>query len=275
MAKVIHSLLTKLTVSFIVLILFVSAATFLYTYNETKNAMLASTRDDMVNTIGMISTQFTPEEAQAIYDFQAGQEDSVQYTEVINKMQAMRILSPNIVNIYVMRIDGDDVFFLADDAEDEPAAIGEIYDTPEAKLFEATDSVTASDNLYTDEFGTFLSGYAPLVTSSGETLIIGADIDASTVLERENFIGTTIYIIIAVSIAVAAVIVGIFAATLIRDIKKLNRTAEGISEGNMNVTVDVTRRDEIGDLAESFSRMVASLKFMISENQPPEQTDKQ
>ena len=51
--------------------------------------------------------------------------------------------------------------------------------------------------------------------------------------------------------------------------KKLNKTAEDISQGNMNVTVNVNRKDEIGDLAESFSRMVASLKFMMSENQPP------
>jgi HAMP domain-containing protein len=274
MAKIIYSLQTKLIASFIVLILFVSAATFLYTYNETKVAMLASTRDDMVNTIGMISMQFTHEEAQTIANLQAGQEETEEYSAIINKMQSMRILSPNIVNIFVMQIQGDQVIFLADDAEDDPAAIGDLYDEPEAKLFEAVSAVTASETIYTDEFGTFLSGYAPLVTSSGETLIIGADMDASTVMERQNFIGNTIYLIIGASIAVAAVIVGLFSITIIRDIKKLNKTAEDISQGNMNVTVNVNRKDEIGDLAESFSRMVASLKFMMSENQPQE-TDKQ
>jgi HAMP domain-containing protein len=174
-----------------------------------------------------------------------------------------------------MRISGDQVSFLADDAESDAAAIGEQYSEPEAKLFEAVNAVTASENIYTDEFGTYLSGYAPLVTTSGETLIIGADMDASTVLQRENFIGNTIYLIIGVSIAVAAVIVGIFSVTIIRDIKKLNKTAEDISQGRMDVTVNINRKDEIGDLAESFSRMVASLKFMMSENQPAEQTDKQ
>ncbi len=272
MAKIINSLQTKLIASFIILILFTSAATFLYTYNETKNAMLASTRDDMANTIGMISRQFTPEEAQAIYNLQAEQENTEQYTALINKMQAMRILSPNIINIYAMRIDGDRVTFLADDIEDDPVAIGEQYAEPDAKLFEATNAVVASDNIYTDEFGTYLSGYAPLTTPSGETVIIAADMDASTVLERENFIGNTIYLIIGASIAVAAAIVGFFSVTMIRDIKKLNTTAEEISKGNMNVTVNVNRKDEIGDLAESFSRMVASLKFMMSEQ---EQTDKQ
>jgi HAMP domain-containing protein len=275
MAKIIHSLLTKLIVSFIVLILFVSAATFLYTYNETKNAMLASTRDDMQNTIGMVAQQFTSAEAQSIYNLQAGQDNSVQYTQIIEKMQFIRGQSPNIVNIYAMRIDDGKVTFVADDAPSDAAAIGDAYAEPEAKLFDAVNSISVSDNIYSDEFGTYLSAYAPIKTTNGETLIIGADMDASTVQERENFIGNTIYAIIGVSIAVAAAIVGVFAATLIKDIKKLNKTAEQISEGNTNLTVDVNRKDEIGDLAQSFSRMVASLKFMMSENQPPEQTDKQ
>jgi len=51
--------------------------------------------------------------------------------------------------------------------------------------------------------------------------------------------------------------------TIIKDIKKLNKSAEEISKGNTNFTVDVNRKDEIGELADSFSRMIASLKFMI------------
>jgi HAMP domain-containing protein len=271
MAKILHSLLTKLIVSFVVLILFVSAATFLYTYNETKIAMLDSTRDQMSNTIGMVAQQFTPAEAQAIYNLQTGQDNSAEYAAIIAKMQFIRGQSPNIINIYAMRIDGSQVSFVADDAESDAAAIGDVYAEPEARLFEAVNGISVSDNIYTDEFGTYLSAYAPIRTTNGEILIIGADMDASTVMERENFIGSTIYYIIGASIAVAAVIVGLFAVTLIRDIKKLNKTAEDISQGNMNTTVTVNRKDEIGDLAESFSRMVASLKFMMSENQPQEQ----
>lgn len=273
MAKIIHSLLTKLIVSFIVLILFVSASIFLYTYNETKNAMLSSTRDDMQNTIGMVAQQFSSQEIQAIYDLQAGQETSSTYLALKDKMQTIRALSPNIINIYTMRIDNSKITFLVDDLNEDPAAIGEQYQEPEPVLFTAENGPVASPNLYTDEWGTFLSGYAPLKNTNGAVIvIIGADMDASTVIERENFIGNTIYLIIGISIAVAGVIVGLFAITIIKDIKKLNKTAEDISQGKMNVTVDVNRKDEIGDLAESFSRMVASLKFMMSEQ---EQTDKQ
>jgi HAMP domain-containing protein len=250
----------------------VAGATFFYTYNETKNAMLASTRDDMINTIGMIAQQFTPQEAESISKLQAGQEDTATYQTLLTKMQSMRALSPNIINIYTMHVDDGKVTFLIDDLEEDPALIGDVYEQPESRLFDAFNGVTASDNLYTDEFGTYLSGYAPLKGSNGNVIVIvGADMDASTVTQRQNFVGNTIYLVIGAAVAVAALIVGYFSLTIIKDINKLNITADQISKGNMNVTVNVKRKDEIGDLAESFSRMVASLKFMMMENQ---ETDK-
>jgi HAMP domain-containing protein len=264
MAKLIHSLQTKLIASFIILILFVAGATFIYTYNETKNAMLASTRDDMANTIGMIAQQFTTQETEAMSHLRAGQENTTTYQTIVAKMQTIRALSPNIINIYTMQIKEDKVNFLIDDSEDDPALIGDSYGQPEQRLFDAVNGITASDNLYTDEFGTYLSAYAPLKDSAGNVIvIIGADMDASTVIQRENFVGNTIYLVIGAAIAVAALLVGYFSLTIIKDINKLNTTAEEISKGNMNVTVNIKRKDEIGDLAESFGRMVASIKFMM------------
>jgi HAMP domain-containing protein len=264
MAKLVHSLQTKLIASFIILILFVAGATFIYTYNETKKAMLSSTRDDMTNTIGMIAQQFTPQETEAMNQLEAGQENTQTYQTLLEKMQTMRALSPNIINIYTMKIVDSKVTFLIDDLEEDPALIADIYSQPEARLFDAVNGITASDNLYTDEFGTYLSAYAPLKDSQENVIvIIGADMDASTVIQRENFVGNTIYLVIGASVAVAALLVGYFSLTIIKDINKLNNTAEEISKGNMNVTVNVKRKDEIGDLAESFGRMVASIKFMM------------
>jgi HAMP domain-containing protein len=275
MAKIVHSLQTKLIASFIILILFVAGATFIYTYNETKNAMLNLTRDDMINTIGMIAQQFTPQEAEALSSFQAGQENTQTYQTLLEKMQTMRALSPNIINIYTMKIEDGKVSFLIDDLEEDPALIADVYEQPEDRLFDAVNEVTASDNLYTDEFGTYLSGYAPLKDTNGNVIvIIGADMDASTVIQRENFVGNTIYLVIGASVAVAALIVGYFSLTIIKDINKLNTTAEEISKGNMNVTVNVKRKDEIGDLADSFGRMVASLKFMMMDKEEPPQENR-
>jgi HAMP domain-containing protein len=226
----------------------------------------------MANIIGVIAQQFTTQDIQNIIQLQQGQESTTTYTALVEKLQTMRALSPNIVNLYIMRIENDNkVTFLVDDLETDSAAIGEQYLQPPQTLFTAVNEIKTTDSIYTDEWGSFLTGYAPLKDTNGNTVIIAADMDASTVIQRENFLGNTIYLIIGASVLVAALIVGYFSVTMIRDLKKLNLTAEEISKGNTNVTVDINRKDEIGDLAESFSRMVASLKFMMSEQ---EQKDK-
>ena len=202
-----------------------------------------------------------------------GDDQTPAYVAIKTKLQKMRSASPNVSNFYIMQIQGDKVVFIVDDAEDQPALVGEVYEKPEARVFSANQSTQVSENLYTDEFGTFLSGYAPIQGTSGSSaLIIGADILADTVVQRENFIGNTIYFVMGFAILIAGVIIGLFSLTIIRDIKKLNRVAEKISMGDTDVAVDVHRRDEIGDLASSFGRMVASLKIMMSADSQPEPT---
>jgi nitrogen fixation/metabolism regulation signal transduction histidine kinase len=91
--------------------------------------------------------------------------------------------------------------------------------------------------------------------------LLGVDMDSAKVMEQQEFIGNTIYLIIGVGILLAAAMIGYFVMNIIRDINKLNRQAEKVSKGDLDVVVDVRRKDEVGELADSFSRMVASLKF--------------
>jgi len=268
--KIVNSLQTKLIISFVALIVVIAGGTYLYTFGQTKSALLQGTRDDLVQMIGMASTQFSAEEISQIQGFKAGQDQSASYLTIKAKLQKMRAVSPNISNFYIMQIRGDQVVFLVDDAEDEPAAIGEVYEKPEAVLFHADEGIHVSPDLYTDEWGTYLSAYAPIQGTSGtSTLIVGADILSGTVVDRENFIGNTIYLVMGLAIVIAGMLIGLLSLTIIRDIKKLNKAAEKISMGDTDVTVDVHRRDEIGELANSFARMVASLKIMMAGDDQP------
>jgi len=266
MGKFLNSLQTKLIASFVLLILVIAGGTFVFTFGQTKKALLEITRQDVEQIIGIASTQFSVDEIQAISQLKPGQDDTPAYLALKQKFQNLRSQSKNIVNFYIMRVEGGQVVFLLDDADptDNPAKIGQVYQSPEAKVFAAVDAVQVSDNTYTDEWGTYLSGYAPVKGQDGKTaFLIGADMEATTVIERQNFIGNTIYLIMGIGILIAGIIIGLFSVTIIRDINQLNRAAQKISMGDTDVRVDVHRKDEIGELADSFSRMVASLKIMM------------
>jgi hypothetical protein len=112
----------------------------------------------MYQIVAIASTQFTAEEVQVITQLNPGQDEDPAYLALRQKFQHMRALSKNIVNIYLMRIENGQVVFLLDDLDpvDGPALIGQIYEEPEDKVFAAVDSIQISDNVYTDEWGTFL-----------------------------------------------------------------------------------------------------------------------
>ena len=69
MKKIINSLQTKLIVSFILLIVVITGGTFFVTFGQTKKALLDITRDDMLQIIGIASTQITGQEVDQIAQF--------------------------------------------------------------------------------------------------------------------------------------------------------------------------------------------------------------
>jgi len=53
--------------------------------------------------------------------------------------------------------------------------------------------------------------------------------------------------------------------SIIFPIRQLTEVAEGISKGDMDVKWVIKSKDEIGDLSESFERMLAAIKFYKEE----------
>jgi HAMP domain-containing protein len=80
---------------------------------------------------------------------------------------------------------------------------------------------------------------------------------------------------VAVVAAGGLLILGVLLATLVsrrfvRPLRDLQRAAERISRGTLDVSLDITSRDEIGELADSFERMVAAIKFFREHSRRPE-----
>src|SRR5262249_5935905 len=72
---------------------------------------------------------------------------------------------------------------------------------------------------------------------------------------------TTVGLITA---GIAALVAFVFSLTMTRPIVKLAKVADAVSMGDNEAEVDVHSNDEIGDLASSFSRMVASVRFYMA-----------
>ncbi len=102
----------------------------------------------------------------------------------------------------------------------------------------------------------------PVQVITGSIVHVGLDPEetARTVFDAEK-------LLIVVSIAalvIAAVVASLVVGRFVRPLRRLTVVASRIAEGDLTETVQVTTSDEIGELAEAFSRMVGKLKQVVS-----------
>jgi len=85
----------------------------------------------------------------------------------------------------------------------------------------------------------------------------GAIVDVGSNIRRTN----TVLRYGVLTAALLALLAGFFISKqLLRPIRQLNLATRAIAQGDLEHQVDVTRHDEIGELAESFNQMSSSLK---------------
>jgi adenylate cyclase len=268
MVRFYNSLQFRLTVSFILLILLITGLTYFSTYNEAKKALKETVREELTEVIGVASTQVKGDILKKMLLLKAGDEKTAEYKEIAGFLLGLRKNSKDLANFYVLQRKGDKIFFLADDAyletPDDSAKIGEEYKEYDDALVHGFTTATASPEFYTDKWGTFLSGYAPLKDETGNTVaVIGVDMAVEKVLAKQKFIGSLLYIIIGMSILIAGLIILFFSRTIIKDIKSLTKAAGRISQGELDVQLpEIKSRNEIYELNEGLKSVVAAVEFL-------------
>jgi len=180
---------------------------------------------------------------------------------------------PKLIYIYAITKDTDGNFVYVLDSgiieEPEESSFLSIIDDFEI-LFSAWDSgeLTIDDEYYTDEWGTYRSAILPLKNDSGKVFAaIGADISADKIdlVKRKTLLFFALSIIIA--IAVASLVSIIITRQIVKPIAYMSHSFKEISEGdgNLAIQIDITSRDEIGDVAHSFNSFIEKLNFLMIE----------
>jgi len=109
-------------------------------------------------------------------------------------------------------------------------------------------------------YGAMISGFSPIFDKSGNILgVVGVDLPISEAMASANRFALLMLLIIAVMSSVMAVVFVWRMRMLIGEpIKHVAAAAEKLSCGDLNVSVDTTRNDEIGLLNTAFTHMITS-----------------
>jgi PAS domain S-box-containing protein len=189
----------KIRILVLFLILIASIVVFNFLYVETQAAVKEATRDELRTLAAVVATQI---DGDALSALRPGDESSPAFIAIRDQLYAMEQSNPDITYIYTMRRVNNTVQFIVDaeygmDTPGDTASIGDTYPTPTAEMLQGFTENTVESEFATDQWGTTLSGYAPVRNAKGDVVgIVGVDMSADRVLNRMNFLGEILYLII-------------------------------------------------------------------------------
>lgn len=258
------SLVTRFTAVFLVIIILISGIAAFVTFDVAGGALRESIRDELRTSAGIMATQVNASE---ILLLKPGDEGSPVYLEVARQLATMRSANDEITNAYIMYVDDNQVItFVVDDfwLEDPGQAgrIGEVYPSPDREqIFRALSVPSASEGVYTDRWGTFISGYAPVRDNNGNTIaVLGIDVEASDLPARVSAVRIAYIGLLGVLIVAGGLVVFFLSRSLARDINRLTAAVEEMQVGARMVEIDTSRSDELGALARSLARLEELMK---------------
>ena len=173
----------------------------------------------------------------------------------------------NVAYIYTLReIDENTTEFIVDASQDEPAQLGYEYDYLPAMRMAFKGKANSDEELYTDEWGTFLSGYAPVFDSSGKVdSIVGVDIDALYIINQKKEINNEIIFNILLSIFITVLLALFLARSIVKPIRFLVHKFENLSEsgGDLTNKISINTEDELQDLGDALNKFIDNIKEIV------------
>lgn len=118
-----------------------------------------------------------------------------------------------------------------------------------------------STEVYTDEFGTWVSAYAPILTKDGRRVaILEADFEFSSIRDSiwMQFAAESGVLLLAALFSIS--VLGLASGRITRPIKEIVVAVDRIAQGDFAARANIRKHDEVGLLADHFNQMAQALE---------------
>ncbi|MCR5432190.1 MAG: hypothetical protein K6E95_06505 [Lachnospiraceae bacterium] len=166
--------------------------------------------------------------------------------------------------IYTMRQTGPQKsVFVVDTDPDEPGEIDEEYDWLE--VFDTVYGGTPAwdEDLTVDEWGVFISGYAPIFDSNNKVVgLVGCDVSLNEMNRDVAVVGGLVITLVAIFSIVLILLAGIIGFKLGRNLKALYLKVHEINSGDADLTKQVTINsgDELETIAGEVNTFISHIR---------------
>lgn len=265
--QVFISLRVKLLIAFTLLFSLVFAAAFYWFLTYATDAALQRVEDDMVTTLNAAVNGVDGDTFQAIS--QEGGTDDPRYTEHVAWIETVHNIEPRaFIYTYIAGETENEILFIGDTLSfvrpDDAAAFRESY-ISDGPLIDGLSELTLNLTPYSDDWGQWVSAYAPITNADGEKIGgVGIDFEAAYVAQVRQGVLDNILIAFAGTYAALFIMVFLVSRAFTQPISDLTQIAERIGEGQYDQDLSGigSQRfpDEIRILANVFEIMLSKVR---------------
>ncbi len=229
-------------------------------YLQTSGLIREQLRERLMVTAGIIAKDVDAEAHERIRSA-----NDPEYRKLWDRFQGLLEVHPTIRVIYTLRASRGTQWHFVLDSEDPSSELASTYGTPydisnEPEIADGLKGLSASRTILPDEYGVWLSGYAPIKDKNGVVhSILGVDMSAKEVLAKERQMLRIILGVFGVGLVVAFGASVWLATFLNKPIGQLVHGTRLAAEGDLNARVPEDRQDELGELAHAFNLMLGEL----------------
>jgi len=272
------SMRVKLLVSLTLLFSIVFAAAFFWFSQLATQIALRRIEEDLVNTLQAAAAGVNGDELVALVQEgepnAEGFSDDPRYIRQMDWLQQVHDIEPRAwPYTYVAGDEPNEIIYVAD--------LWARYDTSKAAHFlesyvsrkglltagleRLTRHTANQTGGYTDEWGSWISAYAPISDSAGNHVGgMGIDFEASYVAEVQQAIRNSVLVVFIAAYIVLFLLVYLLSGAFTRPVTSLTKVAERIGEGDYEQDFSGLIRDRLPDevdtLAQVFSIMVDKVR---------------
>ncbi len=257
------SIQVKIVFYFVTLFLVISLVTGAVQYKVNNDNQFQNARDDIRGLAAAAALLVDGDSHQTLLNKE--DQSSKNYKEIRSILRQFS-QDTGVTGVYTLTKKGDDKTQFIVDSYDEAdmSQLGdEYFYLPEMGVaFEGSSS--AIEKMYKDEWGTTLSGYAPVKNTQGEIVaIVAVDMDAGYILHQKNQQIITLLLGGLLGLILMFLVSTIIARKISKPINTLARLFDESAGGDLTKKIEIKTGDEIESLANSISNFVENIRGII------------
>ena len=256
------SLSKKIFIIVIALLLVIDVAMGAIFYTRSKKLLETQIKDNAQNISNCVAATVDTDALQAVQ----GEED-MESPEFALVHEQLTVFYDNagVEYVYTIRQTDDGPIYVVDSDPEEPGLPGDEFEGDDDTDAAFTGKQVVNDEPYTDEWGTHITAYSPIMADGKVIALACVDLSYDWVKQQTGKLFALILVICIVALVLGAVVSFIVSCSIGKKFNVLNNKISDLVEGGGDLTrpIDMQSGDEFEVISENINALIEYIREIM------------